>query len=62
MKVFSSEAELIASLKMSARQIDDCILGRITFDNFLSTYNNFYDRYALDGHESDDEEIAHLQK
>lgn len=38
------------------------LLGEITFNEFLDKYEDFYDHYALDGHESDLEERELLEK
>lgn len=32
--------------------IGACVEGRLPFEEFLRRYDNFYDRFALDGHES----------
>ncbi len=31
--------------------------GKLVFDEFVSLYDNFYDAFALDGHESDEAEL-----
>ena len=36
--------------------------GEITFDYFCEKYNNYWSFYALDGHESDDEEREILHR
>jgi hypothetical protein len=56
MKIFSSEDELLSVLEKHDQLILDCVSERIEFDKFLQDYDNFYMSYALDGHESDEEE------
>ena len=49
-------------LKAAARLINDCAQEHITIEVFLADYDSFYMRYALDGHESDNTELALFQK
>ncbi|MDP3272716.1 hypothetical protein [Limnobacter sp.] len=39
-----------------------CVSGELPFGEFCDRYNDFYPFYALDGHESDEEERALLEK
>jgi len=58
MLMFASEAEIQQSLVEHDELVRRCAHGEITFDHFCDTYNNYWSFYALDGHESDDEERA----
>lgn len=49
-------ADLDALLDDHDALIAKCLAGRISFQQFLAEYDSFYWRFALDGHESDDEE------
>ncbi len=55
--MYAFEDDLVGILKLGARQINDCVQGRISFENFLAVYDNLYDRFALDGHEYDNEDV-----
>lgn len=61
MTIFESEEALLATLNLYDDYVRDCVLGRISFEEFLEKYHNFYMTYALDGHESDPEERALLE-
>lgn len=56
MKLFSSAQEIEEVLSAHERIICDCLEGRISFTEFVTGYDDFYMRYALDGHESDPDE------
>ena len=60
--IFSSGVELVEALDQHDRLLLDCSEERISFEEFLERYNDFYAYYALDGHESDDEERELLEK
>ena len=47
------EAELLAALDVHDRLLSRCALGEMTYPQFEAEYDNFYERWALDGHESD---------
>lgn len=55
-KIFESEDDLLITLDEYDRLVYDCAAERITFSEFLDKYDTFYMYYALDGHESDQEE------
>jgi hypothetical protein len=43
--------------------VRDCVMGNISFEHFAGEYDNFYMRYALDGHEAGTPaELAHLAR
>ena len=44
------------------QMIQQCANGDLAFKDFLEQYNDFYDYYALDGHESDEHELAVFEK
>lgn len=62
MVIFESEAELIESLNHHDDIVRQCAQGRLSFDAFCSEYHDYYAFYALDGHESDEEERTLLEK
>ena len=62
MVIFKSESELIKTLKLYDELILQCSEGKISFSDFLVKYDSFYPRFALDGHESDEEELLLLKK
>lgn len=62
MVIFESEADLLSALGRHDALVRECIEGRLSFDAFCDQYNNFYAFYALDGHESDEEERLLLEK
>lgn len=62
MVMFDSEAHLLATLALHDELVHQCVRGELTFDQFCERYNDFYAYYALDGHESDEEERALLEK
>jgi len=45
--------ELEAALATHEALVVRCLRGEIAFDDFLRTYDCFYHRWALDGHEGD---------
>jgi hypothetical protein len=60
--MFASEVEIQQSLDQHDELVRQCALGEITFTDFCDKYNNYWSFYALDGHESDDEERAILDR
>jgi hypothetical protein len=62
MVIFESEDELLRELRKQDDLVEKCVQGQLGFWDFCEQYNEFYAYYALDGHESDDEEIALLEK
>jgi hypothetical protein len=55
-KIVESEKDLLSTLDKYDQLISDCVSERISFQEFLKKYDDFYGYYALDGHESDLEE------
>ena len=62
MLMFQSEVDLVAVLDHHDNLVRQCARGELSYSKFSLSYNNFFWRYALDGHESDDEERALLAK
>src|SRR5690349_6558281 len=62
MVIFASETDLIQKLNEHDALVRGCVAGQLSFDEFCKRYNDFYPFYALDGHESDEEERALLEK
>ena len=62
MRVFSSEAELLQVLARHDAMVRQCVRGEISFAQFCADYDEFFFVYALDGHESDEEERAMLTR
>lgn len=62
MIMFESENDLLLTIERYNRIIRECVFEEITFHEFLDKYNSFYFYYALDGHESDEEEQKLLEK
>jgi hypothetical protein len=62
MVIFQSEADLLNVITTHDTMVKQCVSGHLTFLSFCEQYNDFYAYYALDGHESDDEERALLLK
>lgn len=60
--MFASEADLLATLARYDDLIRRCTAGEISFASFCDSYENFYWRFALDGHESDAEELRLLER
>ena len=58
MNIFQSETELLAVLDEHDGNVLRCARGEIGFWEFVETDGSFYGYYALDGHESDDNEQA----
>ena len=62
MVIFESEAQLIESLSHHDDLIRQCAQGQLSFNDFCAEYHDYYAFYALDGHESDEEERTLLEK
>jgi hypothetical protein len=62
MVIFESEQDIVEKLDLHDQLVMDCAAGELEFWKFCEAYNNFFYYYALDGHESDDEELALLHK
>ncbi len=62
MVIFNTELELLNALDVHDGLVGRCVGGEVSFREFLRTYDNFYLRYALDGHEFNDQELAWLFK
>ena len=59
--MFESESDLLLTIKRYDGIVRECLSEKITFEEFLIKYNSFY-YYALDGHESDEEEQNLFEK
>ncbi len=57
-----TEEELNQALDAAGDQVLQCAQGAITLDEFLVCYRDFFDAYALDGHESSTSEREILAK
>lgn len=65
MKIFNSESELLDVLDQIEANLATASTSTCIADQFTKHYNEAWDLYgvyALDGHESDDEEFAMLEK
>ena len=62
MDTYPSESELVAALDRHDELLRLCAAGRLPFWDFCAAYDNFYWRYALDGHEADPAGQALLDK
>lgn len=62
MIMFESENDLLMTIERHNSIIRECVSEAISFEEFLNKYNDFYFYYALDGHESDEEEQKLLEK
>jgi len=62
MPIFASEAELLETIKVHDQLLESVAAGELSFDDFCEKYHDFYAYYALDGHESDQDELAILEK
>lgn len=56
------DKELLESLHSATSLIDDAVRGRISVEEFVKRYGNFYYYEALDGHEADSQTKALLNK
>jgi hypothetical protein len=62
MVIFESEQDLLRTIAEHDELVRRCVLGHLSFPDFCAEYKDFYANWALDGHESDDEERALLEK
>jgi hypothetical protein len=62
MVMFESESDLLKTIAVHDELVRKCAAGELSFGAFCVQYNDFYAYYALDGHESDEEERALLEK
>ncbi|MGB7210311.1 MAG: hypothetical protein WBD27_16775 [Pyrinomonadaceae bacterium] len=60
--IFKSEEEFLRVVDKHDQLIQQCAQGIITFKDFLQKYDGFYGYYALDGHESDEDERSMFQR
>lgn len=56
------EATLLEVLAQHDELVRLCVNGQISFAEFNEKYDDFYHRFALDGHESDEKERMLLKK
>lgn len=56
------DEELVRELDVHDELVARCARGDLSYSEFEKTYDNFYPRYPLDGHESDAEERQLLEK
>jgi len=62
MLMFASEVEFQRLLHEHDELVRRCAHGEMSFNDFCDKYNNYWSFYALDGHESDDEERTILER
>ena len=62
MVMFESEADLLEMIAQHDMLVRQCVAGELSFMEFCEKYNSFYAFFALDGHESDEEERSLLEK
>ena len=62
MVIFNSESELLELLARMEAMITACADGSLEFRAFLKELGHLYGYYALDGHESDEEEKMILNR
>lgn len=62
MVIFESEKELIEYLDKHDELVRKCANDILPFWDFVEKYKNFYWYCALDGHESDEEELKLIEK
>lgn len=62
MVIFKSEKDIIEKLNFYDQLVFDCADEKLEFWSFIEKYGNFFQHYALDGHESDDEEFELLKQ
>ena len=62
MLMFESESALLETLALHDDLVRQCMSGQLSFNEFCAKYQDFYAFYALDGHESDQEERQLLNK
>jgi hypothetical protein len=57
-----TETELLRLLDHHDSLVQSCVSGSLSLDEFLRQYDNFPVAYALDGHESDQDEKPMLRR
>ena len=62
MIIFASESELLTVLDEADATIEACVSGQLDPRTFLNELWHLYGYYALDGHESDEEERGILDR
>ena len=62
MVMFESEADLLETIAHHDALVRQCVTGELSFLEFCEKYKDFYVHFALDGHESDEEERSLLEK
>ncbi len=62
MRLYLDESEIVRALDLHDSLLKSCAFGELAFSSFLEQYDTFPMRYALDGHESDEEEKLILAK
>jgi hypothetical protein len=62
MTIFTSESELLELLDRADESINACADGSLEFHAFHQELGHLYSFYALDGHESDEEERKILNR
>lgn len=62
MVIFKSESELVELLDQMDRLIADCIAGSLELRAFYDKIGYLHSYHALDGHESDEEELGILKR
>ncbi len=60
--MYLRESELVADLDRHDELVRLCASGRLPFWDFCASYDNFYWRSALDGHEAGPADLAVLGK
>ena len=50
-----TEEKLVGALNHHDELVRRCVSGGLSFKDFMAEYGDFWDLYALDGHESDAE-------
>ncbi|OAM91593.1 hypothetical protein OH491_24495 [Termitidicoccus mucosus] len=62
MVIFASESELLEILDRADAMIAACVAGSLGIHEFIDQLGHLHGYHALDGHESDAEEIAMLAR
>ena len=62
MPMFRSEFDLLKTIDAHDALVHQCVNGQLEFESFCKMYNDFYNAFALDGHESNEDERFLLQK
>ena len=62
MSIFASESDLLDALAKHDELVRRCVTGELELREFARAYDDFWWRYALDGHESDSMERGMLER